>query len=356
MQRAQPSPGQFEDRGELLGVRTRVVRSAGQHAPSHERRQHRVEAVGHLGDTVDHTAVVVADQPACRLGEGTEASGGDLHAQRLGHHVLDGVGLVEDHDVVLGKHGAVAGDVGGVEVGVHDDDVGGRGALARLLGEADGPRGTAERPRALPGRHRQRRPGPGGGLEVELGAITGGRGLGPGDEPAQLAPQAAEVDGVGGGARCRPCPGDGVGVEQRHARQALVLGPAHLGGALAAEIVRPSLQHREGHGALGAQRRGHEGQVLGGELVLQGPGGGGHHHRSARHHRRDQVGEGFPRARARPHHQVASLLDGPPDRLGHRPLARPVLPAAGERGGHGGQDLRDFGGVRHRFDGSGTGV
>ncbi len=134
---------------------------------------------------------------ARRLGHGADAAGGDLHTERLGHDVLDGMRLVEHHDVVVGEHGPVAGDVGGVEMGVHHDDVGRRGALARLLGEADRARRAPEGAGALPGGHRHRRPGAGVGLELELGAVTGGRGLGPGDEPAQLPAQAPEVEGLG---------------------------------------------------------------------------------------------------------------------------------------------------------------
>ncbi len=183
-QRVEAPTGELEHRRQLLGLGGDGATVLAEHAPSRERRQHGVESVGHLGQRVDEPRPVGADEPPSRLGYGAQAAGGDLHAERLGHHVLDGVRLVEHHDVVFGEDGPVAGDVGGVEVGVHHDHVGSRGALARLLGEADRARRAPEGPRALSGGHRHRRPGAGVGLEFELGTIPGGRGVGPGDEPA----------------------------------------------------------------------------------------------------------------------------------------------------------------------------
>jgi hypothetical protein len=96
---------------------------------------------------------------------------------------------------------------------------------------------------------------------------------------------------------------------------------------------------------------GQKGQVLGGQLVLEGLGGGGHHHPAARPDGGEQVGERLARPRARLDHQVALLVDGPGHGLGHGQLAGPVLAAAGQGVGHGGQDLREIGGRAHRRDG-----
>ena len=219
-ERAEPSPRQFEHRRELLGLRSGVGR------PSvRTRRPTSALSTASSRSATSATPSTTRpssapDEPACGLGHGAQAPGGDLDAERLGHDVLDGVGLVEHDDVVLGQHRAVAGDVGGVEVGVDHDDVGRGGALARLLGEADRSRRTPEGSGTLARRHRHRRPGAGVGLEVELGAIAGGRCLGPGDEPAELATEATDVDRL----RERdPRPGPaglGIVLEQGHARQA----------------------------------------------------------------------------------------------------------------------------------------
>ena len=67
---------------------------------------------------------------------------------------------------------------------------------------------------------------------------------------------------------------------------------------------------------------GHQGQVLGGELVLQGLGGGGHHHPLAGQGGGDQVGQGLAGAGAGLHHQVAAAGHGPAHRRGHLAAGR----------------------------------
>ena len=55
---------------------------------------------------------------------------------RVAHDVLEAVGLVEHHDVVVGQDRPAAGDVQAVEVRVDDDDVGHRRPAPCQLGEA----------------------------------------------------------------------------------------------------------------------------------------------------------------------------------------------------------------------------
>ena len=93
--------------------------------------------------------VGVVEDPAQRPGHRDEPAGRQLGADRVAHHVLEDVGLVEHHDVVLGEDHPAAAHVQAVEVGVDDDDVGDRGRAARLLGEARLAERAAIRARAL---------------------------------------------------------------------------------------------------------------------------------------------------------------------------------------------------------------
>ena len=75
--------------------------------------------------------------------------------------------------------------------------------------------------------------------------------VGPGDEPAELAAQAPEVDGLGArrGAGARlggaPPPSSSRRTGATLDQAGLARRAAHLGGPLAAEVVRPALQHGE---------------------------------------------------------------------------------------------------------------
>ena len=113
-----------------------------------------------------------------------------LGADGVAHDVLEHVGLVEHHDVVLGQDHAAAADVQPVEVGVDDDDVGRRGPPAGLLGEARLAERAAVGARALvaadadrPPRRVRRRP-------VELGGVAAVAGAGPLGDAADLRSRA----------------------------------------------------------------------------------------------------------------------------------------------------------------------
>ena len=96
---------------------------------------------------------------------------------------------------------------------------------------------------------------------------------------------------------------------------------------------------------------GEEGQVLAGQLVLQGLGGGGHHRAPAREDRRHQVGERLACAGAGLHGHVLALRDPEPHGLGHGALAEPGLAAARQLGHH---PIEGGGhGVGHRRDATG---
>ena len=107
-------------------------------APAGVRRRARPRA-SRSSSAISTTPLTMASSSRMRRddrAERGEAPGRDLHADGVAHDVLEAVGLVEHHDVVLGEQHAVAGDVQPVEVRVDDDDVGDRGAPAGLLGEA----------------------------------------------------------------------------------------------------------------------------------------------------------------------------------------------------------------------------
>ncbi len=76
------------------------------HPPSRPRPEHPVEHVGQVGDGLDgpRRAVVVPQDRTGGGGERPEAPRPDLEPEAVGHHVLDLVGLVEDHDLVVGQH------------------------------------------------------------------------------------------------------------------------------------------------------------------------------------------------------------------------------------------------------------
>ena len=123
-------------------------------------------------------------------------SGRHLRTERSDHHVLDLVGLVEDHHVMLGEYGALAGEMGPVEMGVDHDDVGRRRLVPRRLGEALLSRGAPVRPGTLPRSDAHHGPGPRAGLEVQLGPITALRPGAPAEEAAGLRGHAADGPGA----------------------------------------------------------------------------------------------------------------------------------------------------------------
>ncbi len=84
-----------------------------------------------------------------------EAPGRDHPAEGGGGDVLEGVGLVHHHHVVVGQRCAAAGQVGTVEVAVDHHHVGVGGPVPGVLGEAGVPVITALRSRALPHADRQ---------------------------------------------------------------------------------------------------------------------------------------------------------------------------------------------------------
>ena len=213
-----------------------------------------------------------------------------------GHHLLELVGLVEDDHVVLGQHGPPAGQVGPVEVGVDHHHVGRRRAVPGRLGEAAVARGAVEGPRALAGADADHAPGPGAGLEAQIGPVAARRALGPGQQGADLVDQAFGGALGRASARVRPAGLERLGLVPGVAGVDAQLGldpPApHLGHPLAADVVAPALEHGVGEGE--AQPALDQGQVLLGQLVLQRLGGGGHHHLLAAEHGRHQVGQRLP--------------------------------------------------------------
>ena len=315
-----------------------------------QRPQGPCQDVTQLGDRLDRVdpGRRRIDEGACRGGEGPEPAGPDLHAQAVGHDLLHLVGLVEDHDLMGREHRTPAGQVGPVQVGVHYHHVGLGGTGAGVLGEAVAARRAPEGARALACRGGHHGPGPVVGLEVELGAVAGGRLVGPPHQPPDLVPQATGLDGIAGvGSGVGSGVGTGVGSGVARLGQRVIgvgrVGPpglegqllapaADLGHPLPAHVVAAPLQHGEGEPAV--EGPGHHGQVLRGQLVLECLGGRGHHHPLAGEGGRHQVGERLPGARARLDHQVPVVGDGAAHRRGHLLLAEPALATPGQGPGH----------------------
>ena len=118
------------------GLRQRVlhrVRIRGRQALAGERADRVPQHIGEIDDAGEQRRVV--DDAPHDPGERHETPRGKLDADGVAHHVLDDMGLVEDHHVVLGQDRTIAADVEAVEMGVDDDDVGRCRSPARPLGE-----------------------------------------------------------------------------------------------------------------------------------------------------------------------------------------------------------------------------
>jgi hypothetical protein len=181
-----------------------------------------------LGPTVGHVVerrdeLGVDDHRAQRAREEPEAARCERDAGGRGHDLLELVRLVDHDQVVFGQQGAVHREMHAIEVGVHDHDVGSLPPRSGVLGEALVTPRASERAGALVPTDRDRTPGGDARLPRELGAITGVGVLGPRDQSAHLVSQR-------GGCR--------VDAEI----ELPVLAGLHLGDALPAHIVGPSLE------------------------------------------------------------------------------------------------------------------
>ena len=237
----------------------------------------------------------------------------DLDADGVAHHVLEHVGLVEHDDVVLGQDRAAARHVQPVEVRVHDDHVGGRGAPPGLFGEARVAEGTPVGTGTLvaPDAHRPPR-------------VVGRRPL-----------HVGLVAGVGGGHPLRD-PFDLHLRRQRHRveLELRLVGRRHLAEALQAHVVAPALQHREVE--VDTEVLGEEREVLQRQLVLESLGGGGHHHGGPRLDGRHEVRQGLAGPGPGLDHEMAMGADRIGDPIRHLDLPEPFLGA-----GKGTRDLRE---------------
>ncbi len=320
-----------------------------------QRAQCTLETVGHVGHAVGQSGVVDRQQRTGGQGDRAQTARRQLDPETGGHDVLDGVHLVEDEDVVIGQDGSAARHVGGVEMGVHHHHVSGGRTRPGPFGEARRSRRAAEGAGALSCRHGHGRPRPRVWLEVELGPITRGRRGGPGDEVADLGPETTEpvrlcpapVPAPGGSSFVARIPAVRVrvgGEESDVRRQPPVVGTTgDLLRPLSAEVVGPTLQHRERKRRALAELVDQKRQLLRGQLVLERLRGRGHHDPTPRPHGRKQVGERLARSRACLHHEVTFLVDGRGHGPGHRQLTGSILTSPGQSAGHGGQSEGEIG-------------
>ncbi len=244
------------------------------------------QRLGDLGDRPDQLRVL--DDPPDHAGQGGEPSRRDLDADGVAHHVFEHVGLVEHDDVVLGQDRAAARHVQPVEMRVHDDHVGRRGAPPGLFGEARIAEGATVGAGTLVAPDAHRPPGVVGRRPLHLGLVAG----------------------VGGGHPLRdPLDLDLRGERHRVEFELRLIGRRHLAEALQADVVAPALQHREVE--VDAEVLGEEREVLQRQLVLECLGGGGHHHGGTRLDGR---------------HEVRQRLAGPGPGLDHQVPMRPRSP------------------------------
>ncbi len=95
---------------------------------------------------------------ACERGE---AAGREFDSRGGSDNVLELVGLINDDDLVLGKHGAVGREVHSVEMEIHDDNIGLRSGASCPFGEAVITLGTVRCSRTFAWANADRRPCPG---------------------------------------------------------------------------------------------------------------------------------------------------------------------------------------------------
>ena len=159
-------------------------------------------------------------------------------------------------------------------------------------------------------------------LERELGPIAGVGDLRPADQPFDLVPEVTPVPGPVAGVSGKPMVGLGwfgsAGCERE-----LFAASVHLGDPLSAQIIAPPFE--DGVGEVAADGAGHQGEVVGGQLVLEGLGGGCHHDRLVGEGGRDEIGQGLAGAGAGLDHQMATLGDGPVHLGGHLALTIAAL-------------------------------
>ena len=200
------------------------------------------------------------------------------------------------------------------------------------------PEGQLKPAGALAGPHADHVPGPVGGLEAQVGPIARRRGLRPGHQRAHLLDETL-------GGRLTPL------LRLRTLHLALVgrrgppvaqlgLNPsrAHLGHALAADVVAAPLQHGVFQRDREPETRLHQRQVLLGQLILQRLRGRGDDHLLAAEGGGDQVRQRLARPRPGLDDEVGAGDQGLGDGAAHLLLLGPVLAAR-----HLGRDLVEAG-------------
>jgi hypothetical protein len=304
-QRLPAHRGGVDDRLQCAGCGAR------QRLPASGRQvlEGEAEALARLGEPIGQ---VLVDELPAAPGRGGDGARGELRGGGAGDPVHELVRLVDHDDVVLREHRRVAHRVDRQQRVVRDDDVRPPGLGPRLLGEAVLADRAPGRAQALPRRHRHLPPGVVRDARDELVPV-------PGLGVRRPVVQARHVAAQGG---------DGEGVEE------LLLGGvlAHRVVAVQlvqAEVVPAALEDRE-RGRAPEQRLERlrdPGEVPVHELALQRDRGGGDDDRGVPDHRvpdrRDEVGQGLPRARAGLHREVLAAGQRLADGLRHR-----VLPLA----------------------------
>ena len=253
-------------------------------------------------------AAVALARPLDLAREPDQVGHADARAEPLGGDVLELVGLVEDDDVVLGKHPDRPSDASRSPRSAKynawfTNTISASPASARARSEKQVDCTGQRAPRQRSGPDRELRPEPCGRCNLELGAIARLRAREPGTQPLERR-RVVRVD------------------------QALL----DVIRSEPADVVATALQH-DGVD-LAAEGRLREREVVVQQLRLQRARRGRDDDGASGRRRRNQVGEALAHPRAGLTEQRAAVFEGVRDRVRHGPLRRPLAktgPCAGKR-------------------------
>ena len=248
--------------------------------------------------------------PADGAGQGGAPSGCERRPGCLRDDVFELVGLVDDHDVVVGEN-PLGRHVQGVQVEVDDDDVGRRGPMPRQLGEAILAMRASGCARALVTADADHAPRLVGDVGYEIGPIAG---VGRRCESTKTGDRRG-VEWIVGDLQLEPI----VSVD--------------LVEPLPAQVVRSALQH--GELQFRTELLLEKGQILLRQLILESLRCRGDDRSAAAERDGDQIGQRLAGAGSGLDDQVPLLLEDVGHCRGHRSLSLASLSAAGQGGRHG---------------------
>ena len=229
------------------------------------------------------------------------------HSDGVTDDVFESMSLVDDDHVVFGQYGAVRSDVEPVQMRVHDDDVGLGRPETGGLGETHSSEWAASRPGAFVGTYCHGSFGVAADAERKISEIAGVVAIGPLLHLCDLTMLASTRS------------------FELHLLLAL---PTHdLLETLTTDVIAASLEYRplEVASHRGGDGLGDEGEILVGQLILEGFGRRGDHGLATRGDKGDQIAEGLSCTCPGLYDEVPTGLDSRIDGFGHGALARSIL-------------------------------